>query len=568
MTQKTHTVLLKFSHGLGDVVQSSVVLKHLAKYRPNWHVDFHCGRGKHTAVVGLCRAVYHDGEPEPHGPYDSIIDLGFWENYNRYPDRPNSKITNCLHEVFGLSYDESLGRYSVTVREQTRAKAIAYFESIGATKQANGRYDVFLLHYEGNTSQNRKNLNVHQASAMCSCARDLGLIPVILDWDKRSPLPDQETIFNPGVKGPDEAPDLWGNFGSGDAETITALIEQACIYIGVDSGPGKCASATDTPSLICWKQLHPMQFHDPAPNTWHLIPSDWEGMPPCEHGDVREYFRNHYQFFTYQATGNVNPEHTLTEVAMKWMEETVGVKLPPDRGALTYRWGFWLPKFHDLFCYWTIIEDVLINDGYKTKLRPKVDDVEYVVDVGSAIGAFATLWHRRNPKAKIACVEVNPKMTLALTENVSDFATVIPRACYYVTEDGGPVDLLDCMTSKSVNVGDSRLIDAAHLQRGFPQWYTLTRIPHPLTLEAICKQVGFPRIDVLKLDCEGSEINILAHCDLSKIGTLFVESHDPDAWRQILDRRFRGWDTGHMHRSWDERNEIWHLVNPNPPPRS
>ncbi len=100
-------IYLRFPHGLGDVVQFSVVLKHLRKYRQDWVVDVRCGRGKHTALIGLCRRVYHDQEPEPVGPYQSVADLGFYENYCRYTDKPNSKVTNCLQEVFGLAYDAS-----------------------------------------------------------------------------------------------------------------------------------------------------------------------------------------------------------------------------------------------------------------------------------------------------------------------------------------------------------------------------------------------------------------------------------------------------------------------------
>src|SRR6516165_5229952 len=102
-------ILLDFPHGLGDCVQFSVVLKHLRRHRSGWQVDVRMGRGKHSAAGGLCRHVFHDQEPQPNGMYDTRATLGWYENYNRYSDRPNSKITNCLHEVFGIDYDPSLG---------------------------------------------------------------------------------------------------------------------------------------------------------------------------------------------------------------------------------------------------------------------------------------------------------------------------------------------------------------------------------------------------------------------------------------------------------------------------
>src|SRR4051794_25715913 len=125
-------ILFRFPHGLGDVVQFSVVLKHLARYRPDWEIDVRCGRGKHTALRGLCHAVYHDQEPEPSGPYDTEASLGWYENYCKYPDRPNTKITNCLMEVIGVGYDASLGTYQINLSGETLGKVEDYYRSIGA----------------------------------------------------------------------------------------------------------------------------------------------------------------------------------------------------------------------------------------------------------------------------------------------------------------------------------------------------------------------------------------------------------------------------------------------------
>ncbi len=281
-------VLLKFSHGLGDVVQASVILKHLRKYRKDWKVDIVVGRGKHTALIGLCHRVWHDQESRDGIKFDTEIDLGWWENYNRYRDRPNSKVTNCLHEVFGLEYDESLGRYECATTKDARRRAKVFLRRTGAHDIGNGsgKYNIVLIHYEGNTSQQKKNLGHWQVKSLCELAIRCGRVPVILDWDRRSTLVDQKTIFNP-VCGDG---DIWGSFGSGDAATIGAMVQLAEAFIGIDSGPGKIASALirdesgeqrpETPVLICWRGHHPIQFHDPAPNTVHLIPEKHATMPP------------------------------------------------------------------------------------------------------------------------------------------------------------------------------------------------------------------------------------------------------------------------------------------------
>lgn len=297
------------------MVQFSVVLKHLKRHRPDWVVDVKCGRGKHSALVGLCNKVWHDQEPDPTGYYDSVADLGWYENYCRYHDRPSSKITNCLSEVFGLGWDADLGRYEVCCPPGAMHEAAKYLRTTGATEVRPGIFNTVLVHYEGNTSNYKKNLYHWQARGMCDLIQKAGRIPIILDWDDRSPIPDQKTVFCPKADHP-----IWGGFGSGDASVIAALIKQSEAYVGIDSGPGKVASATDTPTLICWIKHHPIQFHDPAANTVHLIPQNHLELPPvCDEGGAGAglFFRQHYLYRCYGG------EHDLVYQAQKWLSEVL-----------------------------------------------------------------------------------------------------------------------------------------------------------------------------------------------------------------------------------------------------
>ena len=306
-------VLIRFSHGLGDCCQLTVVLQHLKKHRSDWVVDVRAGRGKHSIFKGLCRHAYHDQEPEPSGPYDKVLELGWWENFNSYHDKPNTKVTNSLVEDFDIPYDPECGRYHVEVGELARMRASRFLRSTGA-KQVDGRFQIVLMHYEGNTSPVKKNLNHWQAQAIAQVAIRAGREVVVLDWDNRSALGGNH-IHKPSVgKG-----DIWGEFGSGDGETIAAMISLCECFIGVDSGPGKIASSTDTPTLICWKGHHPIQFHDPAPNTWHLVPSHHRHIPPAaDRPEISEYFDNNYLFVTYKG------EHGLVAEAQRWLVSHLG----------------------------------------------------------------------------------------------------------------------------------------------------------------------------------------------------------------------------------------------------
>ena len=89
---------------------------------------------------------------------------------------------------------------------------------------------------------------------------------------------------------------MWGGFGSGDAERITALVAQASLFVGIDSGPQKCAGATDTPAIGLWTGHHPIQFIDLCPNFLHLVPENHETIPPMQHAGPRAYFHQNYRY--------------------------------------------------------------------------------------------------------------------------------------------------------------------------------------------------------------------------------------------------------------------------------
>jgi Glycosyltransferase family 9 (heptosyltransferase) len=313
-------LLIRFPHGLGDVVQAGVLLKYLRKYRSGWQVHCRVGRGKHTAIRGLCQHVFHDDEPDQKdSDYDTVLSLGFYENYCRYPDRPNTKITNCLREVFGLDWspdDAALNRYEVRVSPAALHRATLWLAAAGCTGKGN-KFNSVVIHYEGNTSPAKKNLGHWQVLPLVDLIVKAGRVPVLLDWDRRSVLLSDPRVKNPGT----QAKELWGDFGSGDAETIAALITLSEAYMGVDSGPGKIASATETPSLICWRGHHPIQFHDPAPNTVHLIPQMHRELPPVAgHPPVIMFFESNYRFITYQS------EHDLINQAAGWIRDTLSFR--------------------------------------------------------------------------------------------------------------------------------------------------------------------------------------------------------------------------------------------------
>ncbi len=150
-----------------------------------------------------------------------------------------------------------------------------------------------LIHYQGNTSGDRKDLPHDMIKEVCHVVTRAGFVPVILDWDRRSPLIDNVRVFNPGADH-----ELWGGHGTGDAETLTALIEASSLMIGVDSGPLHAAGATTTPTIGVWTHHHPVHFFDLADNVLHLVPGDHQQTaagPPA-----LEYFQQNYRYRVYK----------------------------------------------------------------------------------------------------------------------------------------------------------------------------------------------------------------------------------------------------------------------------
>lgn len=295
-------VLIKFSHGLGDAVQLTCILAHLTVYRPDWTVDVASQIGKHSAFYEQCRRSFILGrDPIDERSYQRVFDLGWWECYSVYTDSPCTKVCNCLREDFGIVPDPALLRYRIEVSADARQVTRAYLAEVCRGRESGGRFPAVAIHYQGNTSPEKKNLPHELVAELCRRIIECGYVPIILDWDRRSPLPDQRTIFCPAVS----QDDLWHGTGTGDAERLAALVDQCTLFIGVDSGPLHVAGATSTPALAVWTGLHPVQFFDLCPNVTHFVPEHWRNMPPAQNAPAARYFEKHYEFCEYRHLPNV-----------------------------------------------------------------------------------------------------------------------------------------------------------------------------------------------------------------------------------------------------------------------
>ncbi len=289
-------VSLSKGYGLGDAVQMSVVLRHIKKYRPQWEVTFQAEDGRHQVGRRIVQRTMAYGQMY-HDLYDAEVQIRLYDTWHRFTDRPNTRVSSCLLEHFGLEWDAECGRYQINVGRD------ALREIAGLVSHRS-----VAIHYQGDTAQENKNLSHDQAAEVCSTVMRLGRFPLLLDWRNQSPLRHLTGVRSMGGYPPSRD---WGR----NAEMNCAVIQQCQAFVGIDSGPGKCASATDTPSLIVWTGHHPVQFHDPAPNTTHLVPMRYHSLKPvCNDQKVINWFESNYNVFRYENNPAVAIKSWLREV--------------------------------------------------------------------------------------------------------------------------------------------------------------------------------------------------------------------------------------------------------------
>ncbi|MGH6829030.1 MAG: FkbM family methyltransferase [Rhizomicrobium sp.] len=150
-----------------------------------------------------------------------------------------------------------------------------------------------------------------------------------------------------------------------------------------------------------------------------------------------------------------------------------------------------------------------------------------ILDVGTNVGFTAVFFARSFPDAQLACVEPEPGNLRVLEENLrlnGVKATVFPAA---VSMRNGT----EILAIHEKDYGHSLV------QGSNPAGRTLEVAA--MTIPAILDRLGWPRIELLKMDIEGYERHLLAQaCPwLQLVDKLFIEWHDsPQEGRLALDR--------------------------------
>lgn len=284
--------------GLGDAVQFNIVLKHIKHYHPDWEVYVESSRGKDSCHTGFCKRTFCV-EDRNTPVFDTILNFPFEEpntqtcDWSLEHNVPASKPTSAIKKVLNQIPIKEYFKYQINIDENTRRRARKYMESL---PQKNG---IVILHYQACSSPNNKNIDPHDAERICKSLLVNGYTPLIFDWFGTSPLPDNKKIFCPSKGHP-----VWGEHkNNGEAKMIAALIEQARLFVGVDSGPLHVAGCCQTPAIGFWKYHHPAHYYDLTDNVTHLISGDnrkhLRSQKSSHRSKVQEFFENNYKHHYY-----------------------------------------------------------------------------------------------------------------------------------------------------------------------------------------------------------------------------------------------------------------------------
>jgi FkbM family methyltransferase len=138
-----------------------------------------------------------------------------------------------------------------------------------------------------------------------------------------------------------------------------------------------------------------------------------------------------------------------------------------------------------------------------------------ILDIGANIGAFALRAHNQWPNARILCYEPMPPNLDQLRENVSaDYGTVFP---YAVRGTSGV---------REIYIGDM------FVTSGFVKGPRQTS--QKIAVQCMAA-ADLPAADLVKIDTEGSEVEILRGLDLSATSIIMLEHHSKADAKLIKD---------------------------------
>jgi len=178
-----------------------------------------------------------------------------------------------------------------------------------------------------------------------------------------------------------------------------------------------------------------------------------------------------------------------------------------------------------------IFREVVLQDCYKLSEWKPSRYPKFIVDVGCQIGVFSVLSNHLYPKCSVLAFEMMEENYEIASKNLEDLENV---KCFNgaVVGKNKPVGFRENIN----NTGGHKIIcegkDSYLGQSRFSEDYKLKSDFKSFNFLEIFSDNNIDRIDFLKMDCEGSEYEIIPHLietDLiKKIDNISIELHGRD----------------------------------------
>jgi len=162
-----------------------------------------------------------------------------------------------------------------------------------------------------------------------------------------------------------------------------------------------------------------------------------------------------------------------------------------------------------------VFVQVILNEQYAIKLPYSV---EYILDAGANVGLTSVYFLERFPKAIIIAVEPDPDNFEMCKKNLAGYSNRVKLVNAAVYAENG-----------FVAVSRNKYLDGREWATQVIPLNNNSEIVVPSkTVESLLREYSFPRIDLLKMDIEGSELSVFRDGDtgfLARTACCAVECH-------------------------------------------
>jgi FkbM family methyltransferase len=158
-------------------------------------------------------------------------------------------------------------------------------------------------------------------------------------------------------------------------------------------------------------------------------------------------------------------------------------------------------------------QQVFLDEQYRFDVRRSP---EIIVDAGANIGLASVYFSNRYPSARVFAIECEQQNFELLRRNVEPYKNIVPIHAALWNHDG------------EVEVTDPGLGSWGFIAAEKSSSSTASSSVPSLTLDSVMRRHGISRIDVLKIDIEGAELEVFdaSASWIDKVDAIIVELHD------------------------------------------